>query len=101
MGEGQEISWQAAYDAIYNPVAGDPFGEVLSEPPHLPVQCGDWQWGLLDAKPSIASLNLDRHGLAPAGISSPFAYQGHEAELLIPRRPALSRPIRYACLDRN
>jgi hypothetical protein len=101
MGEGQEISWQAAYDAIYNPVAGDPFGEVLSEPPHLPVQCGDWQWGLLERQTLDRLSDLDRHGPAPAGISSPFACQGHEAELLIPRRPALSRPIRYACLDRN
>ncbi len=56
--------------------------------------------GFRSAKPSIASLILTDTVLCSPVSKPPFACQRREAELLIPRHPALSRPIRYARLDR-
>ncbi len=65
------------------------------------MHCRDWQWRFLQRQTFNGCFDFNRHSPANAGIRPLFAYQPCKAETLKARHPALSRPIRYSCLDYN
>ncbi|SPE43296.1 hypothetical protein SBA3_880029 [Candidatus Sulfopaludibacter sp. SbA3] len=97
MRESDQISGQGVDNIVDHRIAGHRLTKVLNDPPDLPVQRSDGQWGFLQGTTFDSFLDLPRDGAATAPILPRSSSQRHQTEPPVLLKPPMGRSIWHAC----